>query len=465
MKTKNFILLFFFVSLISSSPSNAQETYSETNKFSVGLNFGSLLPYGDIKQWDYKPVDDELKWGWGAVVNYQISTYFSLQGQFLTGKLAGSKKNFTSNTGPYHEGLEANLKFNAEFWEISMNATVSLNRLLTPCLKLNNRWNIYGIGGVGYFNFRSQLRGLLDDRYINSYGWTSDGTVKDKMTREAVVPAGLGVKYKISNKFDVYAESTMRFVFTDKMDAYVRVYNFNDKYGYTSLGLIYRFGNKDKKHMEWVLPVCDTQPFDMTDITDMQKKLKDMEDQLKKIQAECCVPRKEGKDFSDDIDDMKGKIKFLDTEIKRLSKEVDRVDNKVIISPKDIQPGVDLGELININPIYFDFNKHDIRPDAAVELDKIVEIMNRFPNMEIELGSHTDCRGSDDYNFELSSKRAYSSAEYIKSRITMPNRIYGRGYGESKPKVKCICDERGQSDCTEEQHQLNRRTEFIIIKK
>lgn len=126
--------------------------------------------------------------------------------------------------------------------------------------------------------------------------------------------------------------------------------------------------------------------------------------------------------------------------------------------------GNDLTKLININPIYFDLDKSNIREDAAIELDKIVKVMNENPTMVIELGSHTDCRASKAYNESLSARRAKSSAAYIKKRISNPKRIYGKGYGESKLVNDCGCEGTVVSDCTEEQHQLNRRTEFIIIK-
>ena len=90
--------------------------------------------------------------------------------------------------------------------------------------------------------------------------------------------------------------------------------------------------------------------------------------------------------------------------------------------------------------------------------------MNEYENMEVELGSHTDCRASMSYNRALSDRRAKSSANYIKSRITNPNRIYGKGYGESKLKNKCECEGRRKVPCTDEEHQENRRTEFLIIK-
>ncbi len=123
----------------------------------------------------------------------------------------------------------------------------------------------------------------------------------------------------------------------------------------------------------------------------------------------------------------------------------------------------DLSEMIEINPINFDLNKYNIRPDAAIELDKIVEVMNQYPGLVIELGAHTDCRGSIAYNRKLSDRRAKASAKYIKDRITNPERIYGKGYGESKLLNGCECEGRVKSDCSEEEHSKNRRTEFKVI--
>ena len=129
-----------------------------------------------------------------------------------------------------------------------------------------------------------------------------------------------------------------------------------------------------------------------------------------------------------------------------------------------LEIGGDLSKLIEINSINFDLNKYNIRPDAAVELDKIVQIMNEYPGMYIELGAHTDCRASKAYNERLSDNRAKASAQYIKSKITNPDRIFGKGYGESKLLNKCECEGSRKVPCTEEEHAINRRTEFRIIK-
>jgi outer membrane protein OmpA-like peptidoglycan-associated protein len=141
-----------------------------------------------------------------------------------------------------------------------------------------------------------------------------------------------------------------------------------------------------------------------------------------------------------------------------------QLHEKLNIELQPVALGADLAKMLSIKPIYFDLGKFNIRKDAAIELDKIVKVMNENPTMVIELGSHTDCRSSVQFNQTLSSNRAKASAEYIQKRISNPSRISGKGYGESRLLNDCGCEGAVKSTCTEEQHQLNRRTEFIIIK-
>lgn len=141
------------------------------------------------------------------------------------------------------------------------------------------------------------------------------------------------------------------------------------------------------------------------------------------------------------------------------------VSKDLNLSIEKMEVGTDLAKAIDLKPIYFDLAKFNIRPDAAVELDKIVAIMNEFPTMVVELGSHTDCRGTAAKNLELSQKRAKASAEYIKSRIKDPWRISGKGYGETKILNGCTCEgPKKQPKYTEEQYAVNRRTEFLVVK-
>ncbi|MBD2700529.1 OmpA family protein [Spirosoma sp. BT702] len=117
------------------------------------------------------------------------------------------------------------------------------------------------------------------------------------------------------------------------------------------------------------------------------------------------------------------------------------------------------GDVIKIDNIYYDLNKAAIRPDAAVELDKVVELLNKYPAMSIEMRSHTDSRSSAKYNKTLSSNRARAAVTYLKSKGIASPRMVARGYGESLPLNKC----KDGVNCTEEEYQLNRRTEIKIL--
>ena len=112
---------------------------------------------------------------------------------------------------------------------------------------------------------------------------------------------------------------------------------------------------------------------------------------------------------------------------------------------------------IELAPIYFDFDKSNITSQAAFELDKLVQIMNKYPELVISATSHTDSRGSASYNERLSDRRAKTTVQYVISKGIDKSRITGMGKGESEPKVDC------GTNCTEDEHQLNRRSEFIIV--
>lgn len=113
-----------------------------------------------------------------------------------------------------------------------------------------------------------------------------------------------------------------------------------------------------------------------------------------------------------------------------------------------------------VENIYYDTDKSDIRPDAAKELDKLAVMLNDNPEIRIELSSHTDSRQSTGYNQMLSQLRAESAVKYIISQGVSPKRITAKGYGETKLLNRC----KDNVKCSEAEHQLNRRTEFKLIK-
>ncbi|MBX9807931.1 MAG: OmpA family protein, partial [Flavobacteriaceae bacterium] len=126
---------------------------------------------------------------------------------------------------------------------------------------------------------------------------------------------------------------------------------------------------------------------------------------------------------------------------------------------KPIGVGTDLAKTVDIPIIYFDLDKWNIRPDAAFQLEKIVEVMKQFPAMKIDVRSHTDSRQTAQYNLNLSNKRAKSTIQWLAKKGIESSRLTGKGYGETQLINKCS----DGINCTEVEHQANRRSEFIII--
>lgn len=126
---------------------------------------------------------------------------------------------------------------------------------------------------------------------------------------------------------------------------------------------------------------------------------------------------------------------------------------------KQIGTGTDLAATFGIQNILFDLDKSFIRKDAAAKLAILVEVMNDYPTMKIDVRSHTDSRQTHEYNERLSDRRAKSTIAWIVKKGIAKDRLTGRGYGETQLLNECA----DGVDCTEEQHQKNRRSEFIIL--
>jgi outer membrane protein OmpA-like peptidoglycan-associated protein len=120
--------------------------------------------------------------------------------------------------------------------------------------------------------------------------------------------------------------------------------------------------------------------------------------------------------------------------------------------------GDDLGKCFGIKNIYFDLDKSNIRTEAALDLEKILDVLNQYPNMKLDIRSHTDSRASFKYNEALSDRRAKSTISWLVKNGISPDRFTGKGYGETQLVNKCS----DGVNCTEDEHQMNRRSEFII---
>lgn len=125
---------------------------------------------------------------------------------------------------------------------------------------------------------------------------------------------------------------------------------------------------------------------------------------------------------------------------------------------KPIPIGGDLADVFGINLIYFDLDKWNIRDDAAIDLAKILDVLQQYPTMKIDIRSHTDSRATAEYNIKLSDRRAKSTKEWLIKNGIKSDRLTAKGYGETQLVNKCA----DGVECTEAEHQLNRRSQFII---
>ena len=143
-----------------------------------------------------------------------------------------------------------------------------------------------------------------------------------------------------------------------------------------------------------------------------------------------------------------------------LAEIVDNPDNSETPTDKFVNEPIKEDSVIVLKEIYYDFNKSAIRRGAARELDALIDLMRKNPSIEIELISHTDARGDENYNLDLSLRRAESAKTYITNGGVEESRVKAFGYGEAQILNKC----KNGVNCSDDEHQFNRRTEVKITK-
>ena len=144
----------------------------------------------------------------------------------------------------------------------------------------------------------------------------------------------------------------------------------------------------------------------------------------------------------------------------------DAVDQEVVLKAIVSSPKIDTGKDLAVlfDPpvvIYYDLDEFSLTEESKKSLHKVIKVLNDNSEVRIEVRSFTDCQGEFDYNMNLSKDRAEATLVYLKGKVVNPERLYAKGFGETMQVVNCNCD---KNECSEEGHQKNRRTEFIVIK-
>jgi outer membrane protein OmpA-like peptidoglycan-associated protein len=221
-------------------------------------------------------------------------------------------------------------------------------------------------------------------------------------------------------------------------------------------------GSDDVYAVKVLQPICDV----MVTII-----VKDSESGEILVGSSVNVTDSEGNIFGTKLTSDKGKVEYIIEcntqlyltasmdEYESSSANIDETSEEeafveILLDPID---EIILANKVALNPIYFDYDKSNITAKAAFELDKLVQLMKKYESIIIRAESHTDSRGSAKYNQGLSERRALTTAQYVISQGIDSSRINGAGMGEAMPVNDC------GTKCTEEEHQMNRRSEFIIL--
>ena len=221
-------------------------------------------------------------------------------------------------------------------------------------------------------------------------------------------------------------------------------------------------GSDDIYSIKKIQPICDV----LVSVT-----VKDRKTGLILVGAAVSIQDADGNIFGTKTSNTEGVVEYIiecNIDTKLVGSKIDyesgftlvagtseeEVSADLLLTPID---EIILANKVILNPIYFDFDKSNINAQAAFELDKLVQLMNKYKSIVLSAESHTDSRGSASYNLSLSERRAMTTAQYVISKGIDASRITGEGKGETMPSVDC------GGRCTEEEHQLNRRSEFLIL--
>jgi len=262
-------LILLIVGKVSANDLDEYPDENEYNRFSVGLSGGVISPLTNIRENPFFPDQDEITFGGRLSLNYHLSPIYTLQTNLLYGEMQGID-------------TEENLEFETDLIEATLNARVSINKLLNPQGRLNESVNFYGFVGAGLLAYRSRL--YEDNEIISYYGYEEGGHTSDDLKPEMIVPYGLGLNFKVSERFDIGIETGFRWSSSQRLDAWPLGGDQKDQYNFTSIGITIRLGSNTRS-MDWAPPSRTMYPGDVTRIEDLERRMDALAEDVDGLEA------------------------------------------------------------------------------------------------------------------------------------------------------------------------------------
>lgn len=510
-------LVISFLLIFSSSNAQKVDWDKVLKDWNASIHFGTTMPYTDIRNYDWAPTFDpvsEMQYGVGASITKMMGNVFGIQARYTYGRVRGVNDG-TSNF--YEDELQENIYgfklpffFSTSFHQPSIsiytnwsNMFIGTNRIIRAKMKgediKSRKVSAYTRIGVGMIFYDAKLYDGANAKFRDSKNVPVVGNkyflkgYSNKVS-EIVIPVAFGLKFKASKAIDVSLEAEYNFIWDDKFDAmvidgfhrnatpgasdgfdkftYGSIGGRYDKYLMISAGVHYKFGStkSQKEHLEWINPLeayMETTDEKLDYLLDNMYKVKDADgdgvidelDEEPDTQEGARVDTK-GRTLDSDGD---GCPDHLDPE--PYSTPLLPIENCVNVYPKpglteemvkEINNMIEAKKAIGwaLSMIHFDLDKADIKPDMIPELFKVAVMMEKFPDLEVNVIGHTDVRHTDAYNMKLSERRTTAAINYLVERFGVDrSRLTAKFKGEHQNLFK--------NAKAEPEHYINRRVEFM----
>jgi outer membrane protein OmpA-like peptidoglycan-associated protein len=388
--------------------------------FDTPKNLGPQINTSKREQFPFASSDNKL--------------YFSSDGHLGYGSLDVFVSEINGNE--YTEPINIGIPLNSNSDDFAFN----IDALTKEGFFASNREG--GKGGDDIYQFKEIKDLLVEDCKQLIAGIISDVVTKLPLENATVILQDSDKK----TLFTTTTEADGKFSFRVLCEASYKIAAFKENY--TNESKSFTLDKTRDKINDGSLALKSLEAIKLEEKEIAEKKRKQeliLEEENKKKEALAAIELKQKEKQAKEAAVVAAEIKKKEKVKEILEKEKDVVRDKDRL-------------IIKTDPIYFDYNMWYIRKESKVVLGRVVDLMKKYPEMEIEIGSHTDTRGNAKFNEDLSQKRANSTREFIIQSGINVKRVTAKGYGESMPIVKCKTDDA----CSEEEHELNRRSEFVI---
>lgn len=490
-KSLLFVLALAFVGGTSFGQESTS-TKKKFNYFTVGLHGGWTQFYGDIRQYDFgfsQEKDDIANGAGGLFIDYQLNSVIGFRANVFGGTLGGTKR---ATSSVAMDGPNQNVRFKTTFIDWTLNTTVNFINLMYSDRTKDRLFTSYIVGGIGFTSFQANKYRMRDGAtssagdVIGNSSTLDAGVETKKFTTELIIPAGIGIKFRLSRRFDLGLEYTQRFaVASDKLDATIAGKKGSDGYGYFNAFFAIKFG-KQTHSKEWVNPFQSLNQ----NMADLQANVdglaqdadgdgvSDIFDKEENSPADVAVDGS-GRALDTDGD---GVPDYLDADpfttkgarVDENGTELDS-DSDGVADSQDIEPNTEAGALVNFQgktinletaggdnitigggalpSIYFKVNSARIDYWSSYDrLAEVAKVMKADDAIKIKVVGSADKNGAEDYNTSLSEKRAQAAVDHLV-------KIYGIDAGRFSIASEGEANPLSLSD---EALNVNRRVDFIV---